>query len=166
MTHGYWLIGLSAKSREYTAFTSEAGFHQFKVLPMGLSNACATFRRLMDEVLKELKGEICFVFLDDVIVFSENEEDHLKNVQAVIVRLKQANLKVKLAKCQIAVKKIEYLSHIIENVKITPNPKKVAHVQDMERPRTIKEIKRISRICIILPEIYSRFCQDSITVNT
>jgi hypothetical protein len=108
LTHGYWQIGLSDKSKEYTAFTSEAGFHQFKVLPMGLSNACATFQRLMDEVMKDLIGNICFVYLDDVIVFSENVEEHFKNVKKVIERLKQANLKVKLSKCQIAVKKIEY----------------------------------------------------------
>ena len=141
LTHGYWQIGLSDKSKEYTAFTSEAGFHQFKVLPMGLSNACATFQRLMDEVMKDLIGNICFVYLDDVIVFSENEEEHFKNVKMVIERLKQANLKVKLSKCQIAVKKIEYLSHIIEDGSITPNPKKVAHVNEMERPKSVKKLK-------------------------
>ena len=61
-THGYWQISLSKNSREYTAFTSEAGFRQFKVLPMGLSNVCATFQRLMDEILKDLIGNICFVY--------------------------------------------------------------------------------------------------------
>ena len=141
LTHGYWQIGLSKESREYTAFTSEAGFHQFKVLPMGLSNACATFQRLMDEVLRDLIGSICFVYLDDVIVFSEDENDHLKNVQCVVDRLKEANLKVKLSKCQLAVRRIEYLSHIIENGTLSPNPKKVIHVKEMERPRTIKKLK-------------------------
>jgi hypothetical protein len=141
LTHGYWQIGLSKESREYTAFTSEAGFHQFKVLPMGLSNACATFQRLMDEVLRDLIRSICFVYLDDVIVFSEDENDHLKNVQCVVDRLKEANLKVKLSKCQLAVRRIEYLSHIIENGTLSPNPKKEIHVKEMERPRTIKKLK-------------------------
>ena len=89
---------------------------------------------LIDEVLKDMIGEV-------VIIFSENEEEHLKHVQMVMERLKQANLKVKLSKCQIAEKKIEYLSHIIENGSITPNPKKVAHVFEMERPKTIKKLK-------------------------
>jgi hypothetical protein len=65
---------------------------------MGLSNACATFQRLMDEVLRDLIRSICFVYLDDVIVFSEDENDHLKNVQCVVDRLKEANLKVILLK--------------------------------------------------------------------
>jgi mannitol/fructose-specific phosphotransferase system IIA component len=54
----------------------------------------------MDQVLEDLIGDICFVYLDDVIVFSENEEEHYKNLQILIERLKQANLKVKLLKCQ------------------------------------------------------------------
>ena len=83
-------------------------------------------------------GEICFVYLDDVIIFSENEEEHLKHVA---VRLKQANLKVKLSKCQFAVRTIEYLSHIIENGTISPNPAKVAHVRNMLKPKTIKKLK-------------------------
>jgi hypothetical protein len=77
----------------------------------------------------------------EVIVFSENEEEHFKNVKKVIERLKQANLKVKLSKCQIAVKKIEYLSHIIEDGSIATNPKKVAHVNEMERPKSVKQFK-------------------------
>jgi len=141
LTHGYWQIGLSHRSRKYTAFSSEAGFHQFKVLPMGLTNACATFQRLMDKVLKELIGEICFVYLDDVIIFSEDEDEHLKHVKMVIERLKQAKLKVKLSKCEFAVKKIVYLSHIIENGTVKPNPKKTAHVHGMPRPTTIKKLK-------------------------
>jgi hypothetical protein len=105
LTHGYWQIKVSKDSRKYTAFASEAGFHQFKVLPMGLTNACATFQRLMDKLLKGLIGEICFVYLDDIISFSEDEENHLKHVKIVAGRLKEANLKVKLSKCECAVKK-------------------------------------------------------------
>ncbi len=78
--------------------------------------------RLMGEVMEDLIGNIGFIYHDDVIVFSENEE-HFKNVQEVIELLKQANLKVKSSKFQNAVKKIEYLSQIIENGSITPNQK-------------------------------------------
>ena len=141
LTHGYWQIPLSERSRKYTAFASEAGFHQFRVLPMGLTNACATFQRLMDKVLGELVSKICFVYLDDVIIFSENLEDHLKHVKLIVERLEKANLKIKLEKCEFAVSKIEYLSHIIEKGAITPNPKKVAHVRDMKPPKTIRKLK-------------------------
>ena len=91
--------------------------------------------------MKELIGEICFVYLDDVIIFSEDEDEHLKHVKMVIERLKQAKLKVKLSKCEFAVKKIVYLSHIIENGTVKPNPKKTAHVHGMPRPTTIRKLK-------------------------
>ena len=59
----------------------------------------------------------------------------------MIERLKLSNLKLKLTKCEIAVKQIEYLSHIVENGSMSNNPKKVAHVSEMERPRTIKKLR-------------------------
>ena len=70
--------------RQYTAFACELGFFQFKVRPMGLTNACATFQRMMDKVLKQLIGVICFVYLDDVIIFSENIEEHIEHIKIVL----------------------------------------------------------------------------------
>ena len=81
LTHGYWQIMLDEASRQFTAFACELGFYQFKVLPMGLTNACATFQRMMGKILKELIGVICFVYLDDVIIFSENMEEHIENIK-------------------------------------------------------------------------------------
>ena len=141
LTHGYWQIMMDEESRKYTAFACEMGFYQFKVLPMGLTNACATFQRMMDQVLNGLIGVICFVYLDDVIVFSDSDDKHVEHVKTVIERLKNANLKIKLGKCEFAVRKIEYLSHIIQGGMITPNPKKVAHVKNMEPPKTIRRLK-------------------------
>ena len=141
LTHGYWQISMDEESRKYTAFGCEMGFYQFKVLPMGLTNACATFQRMMDKVLGDLIGVCCFVYLDDVIVFSEDDEQHVEHVKKVVACLKSANLKIKLKKCEFAVKKIEYLSHIIQDGRITPNPKKVAHVRDMKPPKTIRRLK-------------------------
>ena len=108
---------------------------------MGLTNPCATFQRLMDIILDGLIGKICFVYLDDIIIFRENEGNHLKHFKIVANRLKEANLKVKLSKCECAVKKISYLSHIIENGTISPNPLKVSHVKDMQPPKTKKQLK-------------------------
>jgi hypothetical protein len=96
---------------------------------------------MMDKVLKELIGVICFVYLDDVIIFSENIEEHIEHIKIIVERFRAANLKIKLKKCQFAVTKIEYLSHITENGTIKPNPKKTAHVRDMPVPRTIRILK-------------------------
>ena len=139
MTHGYWQIMLDESSRQFTA--CELGFFQIRVLLMGLTIACATFQRMMDKVLKEFIDVICFVYLDDVIIFSENKEEHIGHIKIIVERFRAANLKIKLKKCQFAVTKIEYLSHIIENGTMKPNTKKTAHVRDMPVPRTVRILK-------------------------
>lgn len=119
---GYYQVKMDVKSREYTAFSCEFGFYEYVVLPMGLTNACATFQRLMNTVLGDLIDKVCLVYLDDIIIFSNSKEEHLAHVKLVIDRLRKYNLKIKLSKCKFAQTRIEYLSHIIENGTIMPNP--------------------------------------------
>ena len=82
-------------------------------MPMGLTNACATFQRLIDKVLERLIGKIFFVYLDDIIIFSKDLESHVQHVKTIADRLRKHSLKLKLEKCKLALEEIEYLSHII-----------------------------------------------------
>jgi putative transposase len=81
------------------------------------------------------------VYLDNILIFSDNLEDHYNHVKLVIERLRKHNLKVKLSKCKFAQTRIEYLSHIIEDRKISPNPAKVAALANATRPKTVKQIQ-------------------------
>jgi len=92
-------------------------------------------------VLEGHIGVRCFVFLDDVIIYSESDDDHLKDVQMIIERLRQYNLKIKLSKCKFAKRKIEYLSHIIHNGTLSTNPEKVSAVTNFKRPTTVKQLQ-------------------------
>ena len=87
-------------SIKYTTIISEFGKHEYLAMPMGLKNAGSTFQRMMDKVLDRLIGEICYVFLDDIIVFTEDIEEHEQRFSIVIERLKQNGLQVKLKKCE------------------------------------------------------------------
>lgn len=71
-------------------------------MPQGLTNSGATFQRMMNKVLSDLIGEICLVYLDDIIIYSNSEKDHLEHVRRVLKRLKEFNLKIKLKKCKFA----------------------------------------------------------------
>ena len=82
----YYQILMALDSRKFTPFITEIGNYECRVMPMGLRNACATFQRLMDKVLSGLIGEICFCYMDDIIVFSETVEDHLERVKLVADR--------------------------------------------------------------------------------
>ncbi len=120
---------------------SQSQFNSVTVLPMGLTNACATFQRLMDKVLNGLLGLICVVYLDDIIIFSKSREEHVAHVQQVANRLRIFNLKVNFKKCLFATNEVEYLSHIIGNGELKPNPGKIKAVADYQRPTSTKGVQ-------------------------
>jgi len=90
---GYWQVEVAESDREKTAFTTQQGLFEFKVMPFGLCNAPATFQRLMDLVLSGVQWQQCLVYLDDIIVVGRDFEEHLRNLGIVLQKLKQANLK-------------------------------------------------------------------------
>ena len=96
---------------------------------MGLKNSPATFQRLMDQVLLGLQGTELFVYLDDIIVYANNLEEHGKKVRRLLKRLKEANLLLQPEKCKFPFKEIAYLGHIISSEGVKPDPKKIEAVQ-------------------------------------
>ena len=138
LASGYYQVKMDADCRKYTAFSCDFGFFEYNVMPMGLTNACATFQRLMDNVLRDFIGKICLVYLDDIIIFSENMVEHLEHVRLIAECLREHNLKVKLSKCRFAQDHVEYLSHIIGNGTIKPNPAKIEAVANFKRPTNVK----------------------------
>ena len=95
---GYWQVQMKPEDREKTAFITADGLYQFKVMPFGLTNAPSTFQRMMDVLLAGLKWNSCLVYLDDIVVFSDSIPQHLTRLDAVLERLSNANLKLKLSK--------------------------------------------------------------------
>lgn len=88
---GYWQFEMEADSISKTAFTT-SGLYEFLHLPFGLKNSAATFQRLMELVLKSVKGKSCFVYTDDVVVYSKSEQEHLAHLRAVLQCLSRAGL--------------------------------------------------------------------------
>ena len=96
---GYWQVELDESSIPLTAFTvGPLGFYECVGMPFGLTNAPATFQRLMESCLGELHLEWCIIYLDDIIIFSKNPDDHLTRLEGVFERLAKAGLKLKPSK--------------------------------------------------------------------
>ena len=106
---GFWQITIDIVLKQYTAFTvGNLGFFECKQMPFGLSNAPATFQRLMQNCLGKLNIKYCLIYLDDVTVFSKTEEEHLGCLCAVFKCFQEHNLKHKLSKCEFFCNEINY----------------------------------------------------------
>lgn len=144
---GYWQGSLASKDREKTAFSVGNGLWQFTVMPFGLCNAPATFERLMEKILKGLISNICFVYLDDVIIYGNSFEEVILNLKKVFLRLKEANLKVIPKKCMFLEKKVKYLGHVISAEGVATDPDKVSALETWPSPKTRKQVRSFLGFC-------------------
>lgn len=153
MASGYWQVGLSADDRQKTAFSTGKGLHQFKVMAMGLRNASGTFQRLMELVLSGLDSRSCLVYLDDIILFSRTETEHLDTLREVFARVRQANLKLKPEKCFIARHEVTFLGHQVSAAGVSPDPRNIEKVLNWPPPATDQEMHSFLGLC----GYYARF---------
>ncbi|XP_078472915.1 LOW QUALITY PROTEIN: uncharacterized protein LOC144734543 [Lampetra planeri] len=141
LASGYWQVEMTEEDRPKTAFTTPMGLFEFRVLPFGLTNAPATFQRLMELVMRGLQWEQCLIYLDDVIVFSRSLSEHWSRLREVFQRLRAAHLKLKPRKCYIAQREVGYLGHRVSEAGVSTDPEKVRAVVDWPRPRNLTEIR-------------------------
>lgn len=141
LAQGFHQIELDSESIEKTAFTVNNGHYEYLRMPFGLKNAPATFQRMMDEVLKDYLYKFCFVYMDDVVIFSKSLQEHLLHIRQIFSRLKEVNLKVQLDKSEFLCKEVAFLGHVITPEGIKPNPSKIEAIQKYPIPKTTKEIK-------------------------
>jgi hypothetical protein len=117
LSKGFYQIKVAEESKQYAAFCTPFGLFNFKRTHFGLKTSPSLFQSVMQKVLGGLE-EFCGVFIDDIIIFSDNWEDHLKHVRIVLTRLLKAKLTVKLSKCFFAVNEIDYLGQNFGNGKM------------------------------------------------
>lgn len=129
-----WQIEMEESSKEKPPSS-------WKNLAFGLTNAPGTFQRFMNFILQKEIGKTCLVYLDDIIVFSKINEDHMKNQNKIFELLDKANLRVKLLKCKFLTKSVHYLGHIISAEVVAPDPNKVDALANYSKPRTVKELQ-------------------------
>ena len=139
---GYWQVEMAEECKAYTAFTcGPLGFYECDTMPFGATNAPATFQRLMHDCLGELNMNWCIVYLDDIIIFSDTKEEHLKKLEAVFQKLCAAGLKLKPSKCFFFREEIEYLGHVVSGKGISTNPKKIEAVSKWPTPKTVYDVR-------------------------
>ena len=157
---GYHQARLDPADMHKTAFNTSFGSFEFTVLPFGLTNAPAAFMRLMNNVLRPLIGVSCLAFLDDIIIFSKTEEDHLRHVEEVLDALSAANLKVKLSKCSFGQPQTKFLGLIVSDKGISADPAKVAAISSYPLPTDLPSLRSFLGFTVF----YRRFIKGYSTI--
>ena len=121
---GYCHIALDNKSKAKTAFVTPFGKYEFNAVPFGLAQAPAYFQQLISIVLQDCSN-FAMAYLDDIIIFSQNEQEHLKHIVIIFKKLKKAGLKLKESKCDFFKREIHYLGHLISVSRIQLLPEKI-----------------------------------------
>ncbi|PIK43416.1 hypothetical protein BSL78_19747 [Apostichopus japonicus] len=139
--HGY----IDPKSQPLTAFVTPWGLHEWKRIPFGLKNAPAEFQRYMEGCLDGLNNDICFVYLDDVLVHGSTFKEHLENVKKLLARLQQHGIKLKASKCKLFQRQVRYLGRLVteEGHKLDPaDLEPVLSLKD-KKPSTVWELRKM-----------------------
>ena len=160
LASGYWQVPLREEDREKTAFSVGVDHYEFTVMPLGLTNASATFQRMMGNVLRGIKG--CLVFIDDIIIFSETWEEHQLILKEVFSRIRAAGLKVKREKCQFVQESVKFLGHIVSARGTEPDPSKIEAVRDFATPSSLTDV----RAFIGMASYYRRFIKNFADIAT
>jgi len=153
---GYWQLGMIQRARERSAFCTRRGLYQFTRMPFGLSNAPASFCRLMQIILHDLLYVCCICYLDDIIVFGETPEQLIKNLDGVFTRLKEKGLKAKPSKCVLFRSPIDFLCHMVSADGIQPQPDKLVAIRDWPTPHCLRDVRAFYG----LASYYRKFVKD------
>jgi hypothetical protein len=137
---GYHQLKIRATDIPKTAFITQYGLYEYMVMSFGLTNAPAYFMYLMNKVFMEYLDRFGVVFIDDILIFSKNEEDHDEHLCVVFQKLRENQLYAKLSKCEFWLKEVSFMGHIISEGGISVDPSKVKDILSWKTPQNVSDI--------------------------
>ena len=150
---GFWQVRNKEDHIEKTAFNTRQGKFEFLVMPMGLTNAPATFQTLMNTVLQPFLDRSVIVYLDDIVIFSDSDEQHEKHLSEVLSVLQKNQLFAKPSKCIIGAREVEFCGHVVGNGVLKTSRSKTAVLESWPVPKTAHDIRSF----LGLASYYRRF---------
>uniref|UniRef100_A0A8P4GJA5 Gypsy retrotransposon integrase-like protein 1 n=1 Tax=Dicentrarchus labrax TaxID=13489 RepID=A0A8P4GJA5_DICLA len=156
LRNAYHLVRIREGDEWKTAFNTPLGHFEYLVMPFGLTNAPAVFQALVNDVLRDMLNRFLFVYLDDILIFSQSQEEHVQHVRQVLQRLLENKLFVKAEKCEFHVTSVSFLGFIIERGQVKADPAKIQAVADWPSPTTRKQLQRF----LGFANFYRRFIRN------
>ena len=138
---GYNLIRRKEGDEWKTAFHKRYGHFEYLVMPFSLAKEPATFQNMMNEIFKDITRLGVVIYLDDILIFSENEADHIALVKRVLSRLQEHKLALAPEKCEWHKSKVNFLGYIISADGMEMDQEKIMTVLEWDAPETVKDIQ-------------------------
>jgi hypothetical protein len=156
MRGAYNLIRIAEGHEWKTAFRTRYGHFEYRVMPFGLSNAPATFQSFVNGILREYLDRFVVVYLDDILIYSSSPDLHIAHVKAVLEKLMEAQLSLKLEKCEFSVRQVQFLGFVISPQGIEMDPEKISAVLLWPKPQNARDIQ----VFLGLANFYRRFIKN------
>ena len=152
MLKGYWQVPLTQRASEISAFVTPSGLYQYKVMPFGMKNAPATFQRMVNKLVRDIDG--CEGYIDDVVIFSDNWSDHIRQIERFFQIMREAKLTINLMKSEFGKATVKYLGLIVGQGQVRPLDAKIQTIVKYPIPTSRKELARF----LGMAGYYRNFC--------
>nr|GEX22753.1 putative reverse transcriptase domain-containing protein [Tanacetum cinerariifolium] len=157
---GYHQLRVREEDIPKTSFKTRYGHYEFQGMSFGLTNAPSIFMDLMNRVCKPYLEKFMIVFIDDILIYSKNEQEHIEHLKLILELLKREKLYTKFSKCEFWIPKVQFLGHVIDSRGIHVDPAKIKSIKDWSSPKTPTEIRQF----LGLAGYYRRFIERKANV--
>ncbi|GJT24145.1 putative reverse transcriptase domain-containing protein [Tanacetum coccineum] len=158
---GYHQLRVREEDIPNTAFRTRYGHYEFQVMPFGLTNAPAVFMDLMNRVCKPYLDKFIIVFIDDILIYSKNKQEHKEHLKLILELLKKEELYAKFSKCEFWIPKVQFLGHVIDSKGIHVDPAKIESIKDWASRKSPTEIRQF----LGLAGYYRRFIEGFLKIT-
>ncbi|GJV98868.1 reverse transcriptase domain-containing protein [Tanacetum coccineum] len=152
---GYHQLRVREKDIPITAFRTRYGHYEFQVMPFGLTNAPAVFMDLMNRVCRSFLDKFVIVFIDDILIYSKNKEEHEEHLRIILELLQKEKLYAKFSKCEFLLDSVNFLGHVINSQGVHVDPAKVEAIKSWSAPKSPTEVRQF----LLLDGYYRRFIE-------
>lgn len=162
---GFHQVPIEPESREITAFSTEKGSFQWKVLPFGLNVSPNSFMRMMNLAFSGLPADQLFIYMDDIIVLGNSEQHHIDNLTSTLQRCRERNLKINPFKCHFFRPEVLFLGHICSAEGIKTDKSRFKDIENYPTPTNADEVRRFVAMSNFYRKFISKFSIHSIPLN-